>query len=65
MNHRFLTFFASALLACSAAVADSDFTSLEEQMSGEDFRRSGLEKLDPDELLDGTRDETHGRDVRL
>lgn len=22
-------------------------------------------ELDPDELLDGTRDETHGRDVRL
>lgn len=42
--------FAVMMAAASQAPAQSDFSSLEEQMSGSEFRGSGLDKLSDEEL---------------
>lgn len=41
---------AALLLALPVAASAAEFSSLEERMSGEDFRAAGLERLSPDEL---------------
>lgn len=41
---------AAALLASTGAVAQSDFSTLEEKMTGQEFRDTGLDKLSEEEL---------------
>lgn len=45
-----LTVFLALFLVAGSAMAQTPFSSLEERMSFEDFRNSGLEKLSPEEL---------------
>lgn len=45
-----LPLFIGALLAASGASAQSDFSSLEERMTGTEFREAGLDKLSEEEL---------------
>jgi hypothetical protein len=48
MNKIFLALLAT--LFAQTALAQTSFSSLEEQMTGKDFEAAGLEKLSPDEL---------------
>ncbi len=50
MFRRVLIFTVLSLIVATSAVAQQDFSSLEEMMSGEEFRRAGLDKLTPEEL---------------
>lgn len=53
MLQRILTVSAFALLvAALSASAQGGFSSLEERMSGKEFREAGLEKLSPEELAE-------------
>lgn len=40
----------SALIICTAALAQENFSTLEERMTGQEFRETGLHKLDDEEL---------------
>ena len=51
MSAKFMTLAVAGLLGLSsAALADPNFSSLEERMTGREFRETGLHKLNDDEL---------------